>query len=102
MRISESHNIVQLATAVAVASSALLGGVLWSGLNGLSNRGASQRRTRPIKPGLNMPTDVAMRQSPDFRLVPLLPEVLDRLHIREQIMDSFNQQYIFLRDEWRG
>ena len=30
--------------------SAVLGGVLRSGLNGLFNRGASQRSTRPIKP----------------------------------------------------
>jgi len=36
--------------------------------------------------------NVAMRQSPDFRLFPLLPEVLDRLPLREQIMDSFNQK----------
>ena len=48
------------------------------------------------------PTDVAMRQPPDFRLLPLLPKLLDRLHIRAQIMDPFNQQYIFLRDDWRG
>ena len=47
-------------------------------------------------------TNVAMRQSPDFRLLPLLPELLDRLPLREQIMDSFNQQNIFFRDDWRG
>src|SRR5207245_10769233 len=47
-------------------------------------------------------TNVTVRQSPDFRLFPLLPEVLDRLPGREQIMDTFNQQYIFLRDDWRG
>jgi hypothetical protein len=38
-----------------------------------------------------------MRQSPDFRLLPLLPELLDRLPLREQVMDSFNQQYIVSR-----
>ena len=80
----------------------MLGGVLRSGLNGLSNRGASQRSTRPVKPGTNTHTDVAMRQPPDFRLLPLLPKLLDRLRLREQIMDSFNQQYVLFRDDWRG
>src|SRR5262245_24394574 len=53
------------------------------------------------RPG-EYPADVAMRQPPDFRLLPLLPEFLDRLSLREQIMDSFNQQNIFFWDEWRG
>src|SRR6266567_1874450 len=47
-------------------------------------------------------TNVPVRQSPDFRLFPLLPEFLDWLPLREQVMDCFNQQYIFLRDDWCG
>src|SRR5437762_8397792 len=44
--------------------------------------------------------DVPDRQPPDVRQPPRLPEFLDWFRRRAQIIDPFDQQYIFLGDSW--
>ena len=59
----------------------------------LSSRGASQRRTRfTIKHGapIRLEAEVAMRNAPNLRLIPLAPQFLSRF--RQHIMFGFDEQ----------